>query len=265
MNPDPDHGLSIASYNVLADAYVRPDWFAHIAPAVLEPRARRAALARRIEALDADVVCLQEVEPEAFAALETALAGSGYRGVYARKGQGRPDGCATFLRNSRAALVRSGAFHFRDAEDDGESSGHLALICEIDCGLGRLRIAGTHLRWAPDDAAPAAHVGWRQVRDLLQRGIGSDPQRWVICGDLNGTIDSAPLRELLAQGWIDAYAAAPQPTCNPNGRAKRIDYLFHSVDLLARPEPLPRIEDGTPLPSMQEPSDHLPVLATFGV
>ncbi|HRQ63435.1 MAG TPA: endonuclease/exonuclease/phosphatase family protein [Xanthomonadaceae bacterium] len=255
--------IRIATYNVLADAYLEPAWYAHIEPAALDPCTRREGLAARIAGLEADVACLQEVEPERFDYLQKALAPLGYTGVFAQKRRGRPDGCAVFLRPLRARLVHSEAFHYLDAEAGGEDSGHLALICEIECALGRLQVAGTHLRWASDETGFAAHVGWRQVRQLLDARVGSDPQRWVICGDLNGTVESAPLRELLDRGWIDAYRAAPQPTCNPNRRAKRIDYLLHSPDLRSVPDPLADIDDGSVLPSRREPSDHLPLVATF--
>lgn len=256
--------IRIASYNVLAQAYLDPSWYAHVDPAALEPDARRARLAARIVRLDADVACLQEVEPALFEYLESTLAPLGYAGVYAQKRQGRPDGCAAFVRSGRARLVRGEAFHYRDAQAGGDDSGHLALICEIECALGMLRVAGTHLRWAADATSPpAAHVGWRQVRQLLDARVGSDPRRWILCGDLNGTVDSAPLRELLTGGWVDAYRSAPQPTCNPNRRARRIDYLLHSSDLRSTPDPLAAIDDGSALPSADEPSDHLPVAATF--
>lgn len=257
--------LRIASYNVLADAYLDPAWFTHVDPAALDPQRRRERLLARIAGLDADVVCLQEVEPACFQRLREGLAADGYTGVYARKGRGRADGCACFLRDESVRLLASEAFHYRDAAAGGEDSGHLALVCHVECALGRVHVANTHLRWAPDDTDPAMHVGWRQVRDLLDRRIGPRPERWVICGDLNGTVDSAPIRELLARGWRDACATQPQPTCNPHRRAKRIDYLLHTPDLHATPHPLPAIDDRTPLPSIDEPSDHLPVVATLRV
>ncbi len=257
--------LRIATYNVLADAYLDPAWFTYVDPAALDPPLRRERLTTRIAGLDADLVCLQEVEPDCFAQLRDALAARGYTGVFARKGRGRADGCACFLRDEGVRLLASDAFHYRDAAAGSEDSGHLALVCHVECALGRIHVANTHLRWAPDDAEPAMHVGWRQVRDLLDRRIGPRPERWVVCGDLNGTVESAPIRELLARGWLDACTSHPQPTCNPHRRAKRIDYLMHTPDLRATPQPLPAIDDRTPLPSIDEPSDHLPVVATLRV
>ena len=63
------------------------------------------------------------------------------------------------------------------------------------------------------------------------------------------------------RSFADAYASAPQPTCNPHRRATRIDYIFVTAGLDAVAEPVPAIEGDTPLPSATEPSDHLPITA----
>jgi endonuclease/exonuclease/phosphatase (EEP) superfamily protein YafD len=48
-----------------------------------------------------------------------------------------------------------------------------------------------------------------------------------------------------------------------NGRAKLIDYVFHTAGLRACPLDPPSITDDTRLPSLDQPSDHLPLLAEF--
>ena len=55
----------------------------------------------------------------------------------------------------------------------------------------------------------------------------------------------------------------PVATCNPNRRAKMIDYLFHDGALRAEPFALPAVDDDTPLPSPDQPSDHVAVVARF--
>jgi len=84
--------FAVASYNVLADSYVKPKWYPGVPAALLVPGARTPALARHIEALGADIVCLQEVEPAVFTAVRKHLEPLGYEGHYARKAAGRPDG-----------------------------------------------------------------------------------------------------------------------------------------------------------------------------
>jgi len=52
-------------------------------------------------------------------------------------------------------------------------------------------------------------------------------------------------------------------TCNIGSRARLIDYLFYSAGLSAEALVLSRIDDRTILPSAEEPSDHVPVMARF--
>ena len=44
-------------------------------------------------------------------------------------------------------------------------------------------------------------------------------------------------------------------------KAGLIDYLFHTKELVARPIDPPRVSDGTVLPSPEQPSDHLALVA----
>ncbi len=198
----------IASYNVLADSYVKSQWYPKVDPENLRWDKRKFALAERVAGLDADIVCLQEVEADAYALLAQRLGAQGYDGIYSKKGCSKPDGCAIFFRP------------------------------------GGPRFAGRELindHFKPDQEAYA----------------------WIVCGDLNVRPDNPVVRELISSGFIDAYTGREQATCNPNGSAKRIDYIFYTAGLKAKPAKLMKIDDLTPLPSAEEPSDHLPLAATF--
>ena len=92
--------LAVASYNVLADAYVRPERYAGVPLVALDFMSREPLLLRRVAGLGADVVCLQEVEHALYPTLEDYLRPQGYVGHYARKGNNKPDGCATFVRGA---------------------------------------------------------------------------------------------------------------------------------------------------------------------
>ena len=81
-----------ATYNVLASAYINPQWYKGVAAELLRPERRLPALVHHVEGLDADLVCLQEVEDETFAGLQRHLKGLGYQGLYEKKGRGKPDG-----------------------------------------------------------------------------------------------------------------------------------------------------------------------------
>ena len=98
--------FSLATYNILAQAYITPARYPQTAATVLASTWRRPALARHVAALATDVVCLQEVEEETFAAVQQVLAPGGYSGHFAKKGGGKPDGCATFIRQMPLTLRR---------------------------------------------------------------------------------------------------------------------------------------------------------------
>ncbi|RKI40798.1 hypothetical protein D7Y27_19925 [Corallococcus sp. AB004] len=252
--------LRIASYNILADAYIKPEWFPRTPADLLRPRSRHALLARRIVGLDAGIVCLQEVEPDSFAALQDALKPHGYLGVMAQKQQDRPDGCAVFHRLGQSLGHR--AHYFSDRLEDGRISGHLALVVDFDVSGERLRVACTHLRWDRPDRPVGQHQGMQEATELIDEMIRKDPQAlWIVCGDFNARPGEPLVQAFEAAGLRDAYAGRHQPTCNANGIPKSIDFLFHSSALRAQPDALPALEEQTPMPSEQEPSDHLPISA----
>src|SRR4029434_2136662 len=88
--------FSLTTYNVLAQAYITPTRYPRTPAPVLASAWRRPLLVRDIVALCTDVVCLQEVEDETFAAVQQALQPLGYTGHFAKKGGGKPDGSAPF-------------------------------------------------------------------------------------------------------------------------------------------------------------------------
>jgi endonuclease/exonuclease/phosphatase family metal-dependent hydrolase len=143
-------------------------------------------------------------------------------------------------------------------------SGHLALVVYLEVGYGSIGIINTHLKWDRKDRAKARHIGYQQLQELLAH-IEAEraTSAWELCGDFNVQADSAIIKEIGQRGWRAAYAGKEQHTCNPNGKAKRRDYIFHSHNLTATPAKLKRIFNHTPLPSPTEPSDQLALMATI--
>lgn len=257
--------FSIASYNILADSYVQPKWYPNVSSENLRWDRRKFALAERIARLDADIICLQEVEADAYALLGGSLGAKGYSGVYAKKGSDKPDGCAMFFRQEALRLAGADTLYYHDGRLGVPDSGHLALIISFECEWGVIRVATTHLRWGQDNKPPEDHIGYRQIKELMDERFKPDQTAyaWTVCGDLNAQSGDPVVKELAGAGFVDSYAGREQATCNPNGRAKRIDYIFHTSRLIAEPARLTEIDDLTPLPSADEPSDHLAIMATF--
>jgi len=253
--------LIISSYNILATAYMRPEFYPYVNPEHLKWENRKTPLLHKIIALGADVLCLQEVEEPVYSLLEAHLHAQGYAGVYAQK-RGKPDGCATFFKKSaKLNLADVKTLHYKDGRG-GPDSGHLALIAAFVTDTGLLSVANTHLKWDRSNNSEDEHWGWRQLQELLDNGI-TTVGTWVVCGDFNVLPNSLMIKAILERGFADAYYDQPQPTSNSNSQAKRIDYLFYTKNLTAVPRRLPEIHDLTPLPSDTEPSDHLAVTAIF--
>ena len=258
--------FSIASYNALANAYIKPERYPNTPAAVLGAAQRIPALLRHISRLDTDVICLQEVESDMYQAIHTSLEPLGYQSHWLRKGGRKPDGCATFFRYAVVSLRAVDEICFADGRGGRSDSGHVALILLLEQGSHLLGITNTHLKWDPPQTKRDDQWGYRQVTLLLDkhRSVGADCHAWILCGDLNATPDSEVVRTIRRAGMRDAYGDQDPPsTCVPNGAAKKIDYLFHSASLSSRPAELPPLDDQTPLPSIREPSDHLAIRASF--
>ena len=251
-------GFTAATYNILADAYVRPDRYPLCPPAALDPGPRRALLLRRIAALDVDLLCLQEVEPAAHAAIADRL-GDEYLALHAPRRR-RPDGASLFLRRAALQLDDHETLHYSAPGSDDQ----LALIAHLRLGPRRLLVANTHLQWCRDDTPADAHVGRAQLLELLARDHHDDATR-LIAGDLNATSQSCVLQAALDHGMaLGAAKQRPWDTCNANRRPRKLDYLLYTRGHLdPRADALPPLRRDTPMPSLVEPSDHLPLRIRF--
>ncbi len=250
------------SYNILANAYIEPRFFPHTAIEHLRPEWRMGALADAIEKLSAQILCLQEIEQETFTLLERRLEKAGYSGVYLKKSGTRLDGCATFFDRRQFTLGDVHRLVYDDGTADQPASGNIALLLALRHGARSLGVANTHLKWQAPTTPPDQRIGLRQARQLV--GALSPCDGWIACGDFNATAATLTLDTFWSAGFADAYATRPDDfTCNSNEIVKRIDYLLYRGPLSADPHALPAIHATTPLPSMEQPSDHLAIRATF--
>jgi mRNA deadenylase 3'-5' endonuclease subunit Ccr4 len=257
--------FTLGSWNILATAYIRAAWYPNTPSEVLAPGWRVPAVVQHALTLNADILCLQEVEPAAFEALHEGMAARGYDGELAMK-DGRPDGCATFYRRELFSMVESRRLVYADGLDGGPASGHIALKSVLTAGGKRLAVLNTHLKWDPPGTTHDHQWGYRQVRqaiEALDADVEVTPAQ-VLCGDLNVSSETDVIRALRAAGFDYAHRLLPGIyTCNSDRQAKLIDHLFFRGPLDPDPIRPPVIDSRTPLPSLDWPSDHLPLLARF--
>jgi endonuclease/exonuclease/phosphatase family metal-dependent hydrolase len=232
----------------------------------LNPAWRVPALVRGVSALKADILCLQEVEAESFAALRTSLGVIGYGAQYARKYARRPEGCAVFYRQNVFELLSERVIAYADGADGAPHTGHIAMIVIFQSMGGILGVINTHLTWDPPSTPDSAQVGRRQTKQLLteyERTV-SDARAWILAGDFNVTPDSEIIEMVERAGLRYAHSGLTGVfTCNVNFDARMIDYIFASSALMAEPQLPPVIDDKTILPSADQPSDHVPIMAKF--
>src|SRR5262245_7462338 len=180
--------FEVVTYNVLATAYLGRGDYSCVPPEVLDPEKRIPALVRHVAGLDADILCLQEVEADVFGELRAGLEPLGYSGLYEFKGRGKPDGCATFFRTAGFDLQTSTRLEYHDDENGpGKHSGFVALLAAFRHAGRLLGVANTHLRWDRPGTPTHRQVGHRQAVELIDacRRFDPPPEDWIVCGDFN--------------------------------------------------------------------------------
>ncbi len=166
--------------------------------------ARVMALAR---AHRVDVLTVQEVTPQAWTGLREAGVLRRFAHRAGRPAAG-PAGTMVFSR-TRISGVRRLPTPF----------GSYALDVRVPAGAGaaagRVHLLAVHPRPPVGDA-----LGWRADQLAVRRAARGPGQPTVVAGDLNATMDHAPLRELVGRGYQDAATAARsgwQPTWPSSG------------------------------------------------
>jgi len=248
--------FTAATYNVLATAHLGRGDYSRVPPAVLDPVARTAAVARHVAALAADLIFLQEVEDDVFDAVQAAL--PGHRGTLEKR-DGRGEGCATFWRDGwRAVSERRVDYYDKDRR--------LALVhlFEPPGGTHILGAANTHLTWDAPGTPAGSQKGHRQAEALVSflGGTKPPPDGWIVAGDFNRSPGGEVLALFAGVGFANAHASCPPAaTFASHGKGRQIDFLLHTARLIAEPDPPPELPEV--MPCVGEPSDHLPLAAAF--
>lgn len=255
--------FSAVTYNVLAQRYINRDRYRRSSPEALDAETRRALLLRRLDELATDLLCLQEAEVELVDVLVARFGATHHHAFAPRAGRG--EGSAIFARRDRFAWHGHDVLHFashRDGDDD------LALIAHVSVDGRALRVASTHLTWQPDGTPAEAHVGRRQMLELLaHRDSAPAGTTWLFAGDFNANAQSVVLEAAYQAGMAESCREQrPWDTTAINGRPRKIDYLLCSDGRLTpRPGVLPRLTRDAVLPSSTEPSDHLSLRVDFAL
>ena len=166
--------LSVVSYNILCDRYATTSQYGYTPSEALSWDYRSRLILEEINAYDADIVCLQEVDRESFDEFfRRELALKDYRGVFWPKSRAKTmaekearlvDGCATFFKTSKYHLLDKQLIDFANTainrpDMKGEHNtfnrvmprDHIAVACFLENRVtgSRLMVANTHIFWDP--------------------------------------------------------------------------------------------------------------------
>lgn len=206
----------------------------------------KAAVARILRELDADVVCLQEA-PKYFMWRGKGAALARAAGMLYVAG-GRPTGGTAMLASIRVD-VRA-AHEYRLPPTRRLTRRGLVLASLVKDGA-RLTAVSAHLGL---DAAERV----RHTTEIIGVMEPHDSPAAVIAGDLNER-PGAPAWSMLAEHYTDAGAADPTPTFSTADPRRRIDAIFVRGQIEVRRY---EVLDS---PDVRAASDHRPVVADLAV
>ncbi|HEU4946884.1 MAG TPA: endonuclease/exonuclease/phosphatase family protein [Kribbella sp.] len=221
---------------------------------------RRDITVAAIEALDADVVGLQEVLPDQLAYLRLRFPS------YELVGVGRDDGAeagehSTVLVRPGAWAVESHETRWLSAEPDRPGSvgwdadlPRIATLVRLRHADGtRIGVVNTHF----DHVGDIARV---ESSRLLDQWLTAEPDRpWVLLGDLNAIPGSQTLRALTSTGWRDAVPPTAGGTEHSFTGATDRDRIDHI--LVGKAWQVAKAWIAHNRPDARLPSDHWPVVA----
>ncbi|CAJ2646938.1 unnamed protein product [Trifolium pratense] len=106
--------VSLVSFNILAQVYVKNTLFPHSPPLSLEWKYRSNSILDVLKNLGADFFCLQEID-EFYTFYKGRMLELGYSSIYMkRSGEQKRDGCGLFYKHDRAELVLEEKIEYND-------------------------------------------------------------------------------------------------------------------------------------------------------
>lgn len=246
--------ISLCSYNTLVlkppydgkDPYTKKAKNGVLFGEGLDSRYGRR-IAEKIIQLNCDCVALQEVNQASFNKLAEKLWQSGYTGVFTNRNNGEDEGVAIFYRTRRFEHFSNYTHYFNDGSGRG--------ILDVGLKLKDLNIS-FHIMTSHIDHRPAFI---QKEFNIFADHVSKVPGQKIICGDFNVTPDDHMLLPMWNVRLRDSLYGKPHAPTFFNDR--RIDYILTSPEVSAVFD-AKVIGDPQKLHVFEEPSDHLPLVAT---
>ena len=234
------------------------------------PRARRAALGAVLRYLDADVVCLQEVENrgllEDFVAEQ--LPGRGYAVVLLEGNDGRGIDVAVLTRLPLLGVAthRHDRFPLEAEGDDADEAWFQRDLLEVRLGAPLdATVFTAHLKsqLGGEEADALRLAEARAAAAVAAARLAADPEaRLLLVGDLNDVPGSDPLVALAGTGapLRDLCRDHDRPSYLPERWSSRLDHVLVSPAAVALAPDGAHVVDLAAAGVPADASDHLPVL-----
>jgi endonuclease/exonuclease/phosphatase family metal-dependent hydrolase len=210
--------IRVVTWNILRGCDGGPPWLRG------DWSSRKPALATALEAVQPDILCVQEALPGQLCFLEQTLPN------HHRVGAGRDDGkdkgehCAIFFDRRRFEKLADGTFWLEEPTDQPASwrlSGPKRICTWVSLhdqsSGGTFRVCNTHLYLTEPSRQRAA----RLILDHLRRFEPAEPI--VLAGDFNAT-ESAPSRRLFTLAGLESTAELARVSAGPT-------YQFYGIQL----------------------------------
>lgn len=289
--------VRVVTYNVLASVYAKSAWFPWTERALMKAKMRLQRSREYIESLNADLLCLQELDnydDDGATSWKCWLESRGYDSRHVRRTNTKKDGSCVAWRRDAWSCEDHRAVSFNDiaremyptSNDESEENvsarerylrdcvANLTILRRTADGAEAL-VASTHIFWDPNFADVKLAQAKRLVREVQtfrdeRRRVSSREVHVIIGGDFNSEPTSDVYRELNS-----AFASAssgdepPHTNVTPDFTAC-IDYVFLSsrdsgIEVVRVREQPSREELGAGLPNENHPSDHLPVVVDVAI
>jgi mRNA deadenylase 3'-5' endonuclease subunit Ccr4 len=268
--------FTIVSWNVLAPVYTIPDKYRSSARKDLEWHVREPRIGKRLLDLDADIVCLQEVQLDLWPDMYVNHLSSTYDAIVQNVTMDHPVANVILLRHGFAEVVAV----------ESRSRALIAVLRVNDGNVDNiLFLTNVHLEARNKEETRIFQLRslFKRLHHHIQRHSPTEPPCIILAGDFN-MIDSHPVYHLLSKGCLPDSHALSIPTrawlplhnaylIQPSGLAMTfrggtvLDYVWISASLRVeatwRTHYEAQAAHGVVWPSRFVPSDHIPIGATL--
>lgn len=271
------HPLVVASYNLQNLFDDEDDPYTYDEATTAKPRSQMQQVAGVIRETNADVLALQEVENRGYLQrfVDTMLAEMGYRHVVHFEGNDlRGIDVALLSRIPVGRVTSHRHLRFPDAGGGWQTFRRdLVRVELLPEGGSAFELWLVHLKSNAGDreqAEPIRRAEAQAIRGLIETRLREDPAaEFLLCGDLNDTIDSETLQTILGAEpphMLALFESVPEEervTYNREPHRSMIDFLLASPAMAARyVADSYVVRQGT---ASESGSDHNPVVASFDV